>query len=485
MSHPVASPADLARPIGAVASTAPRPGAVVAVLPFSGIVVSSMQSMVIPLLPELSRLVHASASGTVWAITATLLASAVATPVAGRLGDMYGKRRMLLTSLGLLMVGSVVAGLSTTLIPLVVGRTLQGLAAGVIPLGISVMRDELPPERLGSATATMSSSLGVGGALGLPAAALIADHTNWHLLFWISAGLGAIATALVLRLVPESPVRTGGRVDLVGAAGLSAVLVCLLLAISQGADWDWNSGRTLGLFVAGVAALLAWGRWELSTRQPLVDLRTSARRQVLVTNLASVMFGVATMPVRLVQPQILQLPAATGYGLGKSLLVTGLVLTPTGLVMMVVSPLSARISAARGPETTLMAGAVVIAAGYALGIGLMSAIWQLMMVTSVIGAGIGLAYGAMPALIMAAVPISETGAANSLNSLMRTIGAAAASAVGGAVLAQLTITVAGVAVPGENGLRVAMAIGGGAALLALAIATLIPRHTPPPPACAC
>nr|WP_241831678.1 MFS transporter [Parafrankia soli] len=143
MSHPVASPADLARPIGAVASTAPRPGAVVAVLSFS-------------------------ASGTVWAITATLLASAVATPVAGRLGDMYGKRRMLLTSLGLLMVGSVVAGLSTTLIPLVVGRTLQGLAAGVIPLGISVMRDELPPERLGSATATMSSSLGVGGAWGCP-----------------------------------------------------------------------------------------------------------------------------------------------------------------------------------------------------------------------------------------------------------------------------------------------------------------------------
>ncbi|WP_026239362.1 MFS transporter [Parafrankia discariae] len=478
MSHSVASPADLARPAGAVASTAPRPGVVVAVLSFSGIVVASMQSLVIPLLPELPRLVHASASGAVWAITATLLASAVATPVAGRLGDMYGKRRMLLASLGLLVVGSAVAGLSTTLIPLVVGRTLQGLSAGVIPLGISIMRDELPPERLGSATATMSSSLGVGGAVGLPTAALIADHASWHLLFWVSAGLGVLATALVLWLVPESRARTGGRVDLVGAVGLSTVLVCLLLAISQGADWGWGSGRTLGLAVAGVAVLLVWGRWELRARQPLVDLRTSARRQVLVTNLASIMFGVATMPVRLVQPQILQLPTATGYGLGKSLLVTGLVLTPTGLVMMVVSPLSARISAARGPKTTLMAGAVLIAAGYGLGIGLMSAIWQLMMVTTVIGAGIGLAYGAMPALIMAAVPISETGAANSLNSLMRTVGAAIASAVGGAVLAGITITVAGVTVPGQNGLRVAMVIGGAAALLALAITTFVPRRRP-------
>src|SRR4051794_15546558 len=194
----------------------------------------------------------------------------------GRLGDMYGKRRMLLVSLGALVVGSAIGALSDTLVPMVAGRTLQGLASGVIPLGISIMRDELPAERLGSATALMSASLGVGGALGLPAAALIADHFDWHMLFWTSAVLGVVAAVFVLLLVPESKVRTGGRFDLVGALGMAAGLICLLLAISKGADWGWGSGTTLGLFAAAVVVLMAWGFFELSAGQPLVDLRTTA-----------------------------------------------------------------------------------------------------------------------------------------------------------------------------------------------------------------
>src|ERR1044072_5902763 len=182
----------LAPPAVAGGTAAPRPNAVVAVLAFAGIVVALMQTLVIPIVPELPKLLDAPASDTAWAVTATLLAAAVATPVMGRLGDMYGKRRMLLVSLVMLVAGSVTAALSDSLTPMVVGRVLQGLASGVIPLGISIMRDELPAERLGSATALMSASLGVGGALGLPAAALIADNFDWHVLFWAPAGLGVV-----------------------------------------------------------------------------------------------------------------------------------------------------------------------------------------------------------------------------------------------------------------------------------------------------
>ncbi|NGO13657.1 MFS transporter, partial [Streptomyces sp. HC44] len=219
------------------AAAPPRPNVVVAVLAFGGIVVSLMQTLVIPIVPELPTLLNAPASDTAWAVTATLLAAAVATPMMGRLGDMYGKRRMLLVSMVMLVAGSVTAALSESLVPMIVGRALQGLSAGVIPLGISIMRDELPAERLGSATALMSASLGVGGALGLPAAALIADNFDWHMLFWASAGGGVVALLLVLVLVPESKVRTGGRFDLIGAIGMAAGLVCLLLAISKGGDW--------------------------------------------------------------------------------------------------------------------------------------------------------------------------------------------------------------------------------------------------------
>ncbi|GAA1699507.1 MFS transporter [Kribbella yunnanensis] len=439
-----------------------------------------MQTLVIPVIPELPRLLNASSGATAWAITATLLAAAVATPIMGRLGDMYGKRRMLLISIGLLVVGSIVAALSSSLIPLIVGRALQGFAAGVIPLGISIMRDELPSDRLGTATAQMSASLGVGGALGLPAAALLAENISWHALFWVSAGLGVIIFGLVLRFVPESSVRSGGRFDLLGGVGLSVGLISLLLAISQGADWGWTSAPTLGLFAVAVVTILAWGWWERRTSEPLVDLRTTARPQVLLTNLASMVFGFAMFAMSLVVPQLLQMPKATGFGLGQSMLASGLVMGPSGLVMLLTAPLSAKISAARGPKATLMLGAIVVAAGYGVGSVLMGSVWEIVLVSLLIGAGIGLAYGAMPALIMSAVPVSETAAANSFNTLMRSIGTSVSSAVAGVILANLTINLGTHTLPSQTGFRTVLITGAAAALVALAIAACIPTRSPTP-----
>ncbi|GAB2812261.1 MFS transporter [Streptomyces chlorus] len=452
-----------------------------AVLAFGGIVVSLMQTLVIPIVGQLPKFLNASASDTAWAITATLLAAAVATPVMGRLGDMYGKRRMLLLSMSMLIVGSVVAGLSDSLTPMIVGRALQGLASGVIPLGISILRDELPAERLGSATAVISASLGVGGALGLPAAALIADNFDWHALFWTSAALGVVALALVAVLVPESKVRTGGRFDVPGAIGMAAGLMCLLLAISKGADWGWGSGTTLGLFAVAVVILVAWGSYELRVTEPLVDLRVSARPQVLVTNAASVAIGFAMFSMSLVIPQLLQLPEQTGYGLGKSLLTAGLVMAPSGLVMMALAPVSALVSRAKGPKVTLMIGALIVAVGYGLNVVLMAEVWHFVLASCVIGAGIGFCYGAMPALIMGAVPASETGSANSLNTLMRSLGTSVASAVAGVVLAQMTTRLGSFAVPSEDAFRTVLALGAGAALVGFVVAAFIPRRRPEGP----
>ncbi len=441
-----------------------RPNVVVAVLAMGGIVVSLMQTLVIPLLPRFPQLLGSSPADTAWVVTSTLLASAVATPVVGRLGDMYGKRRMLLVSLFMLVVGSVIAALSHSLLPMIAGRVVQGLAVGVIPLGISIMRDELPLERLAGATALMSASLGVGGALGLPSAAFLVEQTDWHMLFWTSAAAGVIVLVAVLVVVPESPVRSGGRFDFPGALGLSVALICLLLGVSKASAW--SAGATTGLFVTAAVVLAAWGWWELRSPQPLVDLRTTARRQVLLTNIASAVFAFAMFAQSLVLPQVLQLPASTGHGLGQSLLVTGLVLVPSGLVMMAMAPVSARITKARGPRATLMLGTIVVAAGYGMGVVLMTAVWHLVIVSAVIGAGIGLGYGAMPALIMGAVPTSETAAANSLNTLMRAIGTSVSSAVAGVVLTQVAIPVS---------FKLIMGLGAATALVGCVVAAFIPR----------
>jgi predicted MFS family arabinose efflux permease len=344
------------------------------------------------------------------------------------------------------------------------------------------MRDVLPPQKLGSAVALMSSSLGVGGAFGLPLAAVIAQHADWHVLFWCSAGVGLLVTVLLLLVVPAPAPTATGRFDGVGALGLCAGLVCLLLPASKGGDWGWVDSRTLLLLAASVVVLAIWGWWELRAASPLVDLRTTARRQVLMTDLASVVIGFSMYAMSLIAPQLLELPTATGYGLGQSMTGTGLLLVPSGLAMMAVSPLGARLSAARGPRTSLFAGALVISAGYALALALMGSPWGVLVFAAVISGGIGLAYAAMPALIMGAVPVTDTAAANGLNTLMRSIGTSTSSAVTGVVLAHMTTRVGPVAIPTENAFRTGFLIAGGGALLAALTTLAIPGRRPRVPA---
>ncbi|GAA3817564.1 MFS transporter [Streptomyces phyllanthi] len=453
-------------------------GALVPVLAFAGIVVAVMQTLLVPVVKDLPELLDTSPGNATWVLTSTLLSGAVATPIMGRLGDLYGKRRMLIASLAVMVAGALVSAFTSELLTMIVGRTLQGFAMGVIPLGIGLMRDLLPRERLGSAMALMSSSIGVGGGLALPLAALVAQHADWHTLFYGSAAMGAVSIPLILLTVPESPTRAGGGFDALGALGLSLGLVLFLLPITKGADWGWASGTTLGLFAASLMVLLLWGVFELRSKAPLVDLRTTARREVLLTNIASIMVGVSFYVVSLVLPQLLQLPVTTGYGLGQSLVVTGLCMAPLGLVMMFTAPVYARLSARYGPRSTLVTGLLIIAIGYGAGLGLMSAAWQTVVVSVVLGTGIGLAYSSLPALIVGAVDPSETGAANGLNTLMRSIGTSLSSAVIGMVLASTANQVNGVAVPTLHGFRISFLIATAAVALGLLLALFLPRRRP-------
>ncbi|MFJ2212598.1 MFS transporter [Streptomyces sp. NPDC101062] len=459
----------------------PRPrkaGGIVPVLAFAGITVAVMQTLLVPVIKDLPTLLSTAPANATWVMTATLLAGAVATPIMGRLGDLFGKRRMLLASLAVMVVGSLICGFTDDLVIMIVGRALQGFAMGAIPLGIGIMRDELPREKLGSAMALMSSSIGVGGGLAMPAAALIAQNADWHALFFAAAGLGALSILLTVVFVPESSVRAPGTFDWLGAIGLSAGLVSLLLPVTKGSDWGWTSGTTLGLFGLALVILLLWGVMELRSSAPLVDLRTSARREVLLTNLASIMIGVAFYAVTLVLPQLLQLPASTGYGLGQSMVVAGLCVAPLGLTMMLTAPLYARISARRGPKVTLIIGMLIIALGYGAGLGLMNAAWQTVIISVVLGAGIGLAYSSLPALIIGAVDASETGAANGLNTLMRSIGTSMSSAVIGMVLAHTSVQAGGVALPSMHGFRISFVIATGAVLVGLVLAMFLPGQRP-------
>ncbi|MFI2752943.1 MFS transporter [Cellulomonas sp. P22] len=455
--------------------TSDRTGGVVAVLAFAGIVASLMQTLVVPLIGQLPQILGTTASSASWVVTATLLSGSVCMPVAGRLADTYGKRQMILVLLVPLVVGSVICALATSLVPMLVGRTLQGLATAMVPLGISLLHEVLPPLKVHSAMALMSSSLGIGGALGLPIAATVAELADWRFLFWGTAVLSLVVGALVVRIVPAPPrPERHARFDMVGAIGLGVSLICLLLAISKGSTWGWGSATTLGTLVAGVVVLLAWGWWELRTSDPLVDLRVAALRPVLLTNAASIVVGFALYAQSLIVPQILQLPRATGYGLGQSMLQMGLWMAPSGLAMMALSPTGARLSRARGPKATLIVGSIIMAAGYATNIAVMGSPVGLMIGTCITSAGLGFAFGSMPALILGGVPKSQSASANSFNSLMRSIGTTVSAAVVGAVLAQMSAPLGEHLVPTQAGFRAGLLIAGVMAVAAGLIALTIP-----------
>ncbi|MFG2174499.1 MFS transporter [Streptomyces niveus] len=452
-----------------------RPGGVVATLALAGTTAAIMQTLVTPLIADLPTILNTSASNATWVITTTLLVAAVCVPVVGRLGDLVGKRTMLLVCSVPLIAGSVVCALSSSVIPMIIGRGLQGMGMGMVPLGIALLRDVVPTEKLSSSIALVSASMGIGGGLGLPIAAAVAQYANWRVLFWGSAVLATIIGALIWFLIPSVPASAKGqRFDAPGAISLGAGLVSLLLAISKGADWGWGSGTTLGLFAAAVVLLVGWGAWELRTKDPLVDLRTTARPRVLLTNIASIFVGFAMYASMLVAPQLLQFPEATGYGLGQSILAAGLWMAPGGLMMMVVSPIGGKLTNVYGPKVTLLGGVLVIAAGYGLSLALMGSAWGIMVSIMVISSGVGLAYGSMPALIMSSVPLSETAAANSFNTLMRSLGTSIGAAVVGLVLSQMTTEIGGFSIASESGFRTALLIGCGVALVSAAIAAVIP-----------
>jgi MFS family permease len=455
----------------------PNPLVAVAVLCVGGLTAALTQTLVIPIQGDLPHLLDTSAANAAWVVTITLLAGAVAMPIAGRLADLFGKKRVMVASAALLVVGSALVALSSTLVPVLAGRALQGLAMGFIPVGISMIREIVPPQMAGSAVAAMSATLGVGGAIGLPLSAWIVEVGDWHALFWVSTALAAAIAVLTAVAIPHVHDAQPGRFDVVGALGLAAGLVSLLVGVSKATTWGWGDARTLGAIVVGVVVLLVWGAFEMRQADPLVDLRATAKLPVLMTNVAAVAVGFGMMAQSIVVPQLLQLPEATGYGLGQSILAAGLWMAPGGLMMMLFAPISGRLISTIGARITLMIGATVLGGGYLVAYFLMDAPWQLLLASCILCAGVGIGYAAMPTLILDAVPPREAGAAVGLNALMRSVGTTVSAAVMGTLLTSNTTALgAGVEIPTKGAFQLCFIVGAVAAFVGVAIAATIPKR---------
>ncbi|WP_028046138.1 MFS transporter [Cellulomonas sp. URHE0023] len=413
-----------------------RPGTrfLVLYLSLGGLAFAVLQSLVAPALPVLASDLGVSTADASWILTAYLLAASVLTPILGRLGDMVGKRRVLIGVLAALAVGTLVAALAPNLGVLIVARVLQGSAGAILPLSIGMVRDELPREKVSVTVGLLSAIFGVGAGVGIVAAGPIVENLSWHWLFWLPLVLVVIALLGAIFGMKESPVRTPGRLDTVGASILTVGLVSLLLAISKGQAWGWFETKTTTLFLLGVVALVAFVLVELRVSQPLIDVRLLKNRGVWATDLVALALGFAMFGTFLLVPTLLELPTALGFGFGKTVSQAGLFLLPTVLMMVVFGPLSGMLDRKFGPKVPLFLGTSFVVLGFALPAVAHDQLWHIVASGLITGAGIGLAFAAMANAIIESVPAAQTGEATGVNAIARTIGSSIGTAVVAAVI---------------------------------------------------
>lgn len=443
-----------------------------ALLAVAAVAYSLLQSLVAPALLTIQHDLKTNAAGAAWILTAYLLSASVLTPIAARLGDMFGKKRALVVVLCVLAVGTALAGLAASLPVMIAARVVQGAGGAVFPLAFSIIRDEFPREKIAHGIALVSAIMGVGGGAGIVLAGPVVEHFSYHWLFWFPLVGIVVATAGIVAFVPESPVRTPGRIDPLGAVLLTGWLVPLLVAVSEGSSWGWTSWPTFLLLDVAVVLLATWAWAESRSAAPLVDMQMMRIPAVWMTNLAGLVFGFAMFASFVLVPQLVELPRSTGFGFGGSITQAGIYMLPSTAGMLLASPFAGRMSTAMGSRLPLQIGGVVSCLAFVLLAVAHDHGWQLYPTMLVMGVGIGFAFGSMANLIVESVPAHQTGVATGMNTIVRAIG----GAIGSQVSAGIVTATLDDGVPTEIGFTVAFAVAAAALAVGVVVTLRIPQQ---------
>jgi len=451
----------------------PHPNRTLAVLLLAGLAYAVSQTAVIPALPHIQRDLGTTESGVTWTMSGFFVAAAITTGIFGRLGDMHGKKTVLMVVLSIFAAGSLLSALSSSIGMLVAGRVIMGAGGAVFPLAFAIARDEMPRERIPTAMGLLSAVIGVGAGLGLLAGGAISDHSDYSLIFWLVCGLAAIALTSTALFVPASPLRAPAPLDLTGAALLSVGLAGPLVAISEAGTWGWGSARTLGVTALGVAVLGLFARYERGHHAPLVHMPTFVRRQILTTNATTLLAGFGLFGSSLLSAQFVQ-GSGHGYGFGATATQAGLFLLPASLVMLLASMYAGRLGERIGARGVLVVGAIAATAGLVLlGVAhderLEVYIWN-----SLVYLGVGLVSSATPVLIIGGVDAERTAESTATNTIVRYIGSSLGAQVAASIITTSALKHGGA--PTDDAFTVAFLVGAAGTAAALVTAFVIPNY---------
>jgi MFS family permease len=438
-------------------------------------IVALVSSLGAPLIPVIASADHVSLSTAEWLLTAALLAGALVTPVMGRLADGPHQRRILLVALSVVLLGSVLAAVSSSFVVLVVGRGMQGVGLGLLPVTMAIARSHLPAEGARRTIATLSVTTGIGVGLGYPITSVITEVVDYRAAFWFGAFVVAGALALVVFIAPGNAGAPERHFDTFGVCALSVVVVGLLVVLSEGGVWGWTSAAVVATVVVCAGLLAVWIRHEVRTSDPLVDVRQVRNRSVLTADVAGFLICVAMYLLLPVIVEFVQIPTTSGYGLGSSIVVAGLMLVPLSVGTFASSRFIPAYDRRFGTRSMIPVGSLVFAASSLFFALYHDALWQPFVALGASGIGIGFTFAAMPGFIVRAVPASETGSATGLYQVLRSIGLSVGSALSAAVLNAFTKH--GDTYPGVRGFEVALVVASGLCALTAVLSYLLPGRS--------
>lgn len=425
-----------------------------------------MQAFLNPLLPTLGVTFDVDQSAVSWLVAGFLLASSIAMPIAGRLGDMYGRARVLRIVIVTFLCGAVLAVLAESFALLLIARIVQGAAGAMFPLAFGLLRERLPERMMVTGIGLVSSTIAIGSAIAVVAVGPLVDATGLRGVFVIAAVVVAIATVLVWVFVPctDRPARRGS-VDIGGAVLMAVWLAGLLLCVTQGGVWGWGSPVTVLLMVGTLVTLLIWVHIERRVAVPIIDIRILMSTPVVWANALSFLFGFMLFAGMIAIPAYVQSPREGGFGFSASVAETAIYLLPQTVMFLLVSLLAGAMHRWPGSRPSIVIGVLLTVAGAAS-----FAAWHLwpvmvIVASGLMGLGIGLIYSHLMSVIVSVVPEGEVGSVSGMNTNLRNIGGAFGAQVCGAALA----------IGGEAGFTLMFLVMTAVAVLAVVPASIIAR----------
>jgi len=349
-----------------------------------------------------------------WVVTIYWLFSALAAAVCGRVGDLRGRRDVMVAVLILCAIGALIAAASHSLAWLLVGCSIQGAASGITPLSFGIFRENLPPQRVPVAVGVLTSAGTVAAGIIFVLSGLVIDHYSWRGGFLLKVGFAAVALAALLSFVPRSTPRPGPRVNFAMGLLFAPALAMLLVGVQLLHSWGARDIRLWCLFAAGAMTLTIWARNQLRSTAPLIDLNILRNRQVALANLCFVVVVLGTIQIGQILSLFFQQPLWTGTGLGLTATGSGWMHLTLDAVSIIAAPWSGRVAVKFGGRRAALIGFFMIFLAWAW-----LALWHTD--RSLVLAGAALALGgyavtatALYNLIIESIPTERTGEATGL-----------------------------------------------------------------------